>query len=230
MKIISKIMLMVSAIVFIGFTQVWAQTQNDRLVESVRISMKGRINHDHWVKGETAEVTFDHIPRSQEEFEDAQRILGKEPHGAIVLELMAMEMFRRDRKMGEACLRMTNTRTNFMSIHSRLKELFREGDGYARPYQVASFLKGASYDNGYNPTKPYTVKFRVSPNLTYQETYEGDPILFIDIRDYGRSSEWNRVYVTLNPDESEYYLVSNNPGMYSQCRKIARGVTWNGLK
>ncbi len=230
MKTISKIMLMVLSIVFIGFTQTWAQTQNERPVDAVRITMKGGINHDHWVKGETAEVTFDRIPRTLEEFEDAQRILGKEPYGAIALELMAMEMFRRDRKVGEKCLHLANTRTNFISIYSRLKELFREGDGYARPYQVASFLKGASYENGYNPTEPYTVKFRVSPNLKYQETYDGDPILFIDIRDYGRSSEWTRVYVTLNPDESEYYLVSNNPGMYSQCRKIARRVTWNGLK
>ena len=109
-------------------------------------------------------VSIEKIPATLEEFQALQAELGTTPEGCIMLQLAAMEMYRRDRNVGLECLRLNNTDTNLSSVQRRLNELFRENDSYARPYLVAACFKGATPANGYNPTKPFTIELRKDPN------------------------------------------------------------------
>ena len=108
-------------------------------------------------------VSIQRIPASVEEFQALQAELGTTPEGCIMLQLVAMEMYRRDRNVGLECLTLNNTETNLSFVTSRLKEIFREGDSYARPYLVSTYFKGAKPSNGYNPEKPYTIRVRRNP-------------------------------------------------------------------
>lgn len=191
--------------------------------------LKGTISPTDWEADKKASVEFSRIPSNVNEFKEVQKVLGKEPHGAIALEVMAFEMFRRNASVGTQCLELNSTPTNVNPVTSRLKELFRKDDSYARPYQAAAFLKGASASNGYNPTKPYTIEVRVSPATEYQYSndYEAN-VLFIEINSNGHEENWRVVYV-VKPPWSDYYLIDNNPGMYAQCKKISYGQEWKGL-
>lgn len=196
---------------------------------NINISLQGSINHTQWEPGKTASVQFSRFPTSIEEFKELQRTLGKEPQGAIALEIMAFEMYRREKDMGVECLKLNNTHNNVVSVINRLRELYRLNDSYARPYQAAAFLKGASPANGYSPSTPYTVEVRVSPVTKYQPATDyGSTMLFIDINSNGHDSNWKSVYV-VKPADSEFFLVNNNPGMYSQCKTLGYGLTWNEL-
>ena len=108
-------------------------------------------------------VSIEKIPASLEEFQALQAELGTTPEGCIMLQLVAMEMYRRDKTVGLECLKLNNTETNLSFVTSRLNEIFREGDSYARPYLVSSYFEGAKPSNGYNPEKPYTIHVRRNP-------------------------------------------------------------------
>ena len=49
----------------------------------------------------------------------------------------------------------------------RQKEQIGNDAYYARPYQIAEFLKGATPENRYNPSKSYTVEIEVSASIAY---------------------------------------------------------------
>lgn len=191
--------------------------------------LQGTINHTQWKPGETASVEFSRFPENLEEFKELQKTLGKEPHGAVALEVMAFEMYRHDKDMAVECLKLNNTPNNVLSVINRLRELYRPNNSYARPYQAAAFLKGASAANAYTPAKPYTVELRVSPVTQYQVSNDfNSTMLFLDINSNGHQSNWKSVYV-VKPAGSEYFLVNNNPGMYSQCMPLGYGQSWEGI-
>lgn len=198
-------------------------------MNNITTALRGTISHTQWEPGKTASVEFSRFPTSIAEFRELQRTLGKEPHGAIALELMAFEMYRRDGDNGVECLKLNNTPNNVLSVVNRLRELYRKNGSYARPYQAAAFLKGASAANGYKPDSPYTVEVRVSPVTKYQPANDyGSTMLFIDINSNGHQSNWKSVYV-VKPAGSEYFLINNNPGMYSQCEALGYGQTWEEM-
>ena len=84
----------------------------------VNYVMTGRINHDDYDKTQTATVSFSRIPETLEEFLELQEKLGVEPQGAIALQVIAFEMYRRDKTVGTEAIRANNTQTNFSSRRS----------------------------------------------------------------------------------------------------------------
>ena len=202
---------------------------NNHSASSPRIAlkMKGKINHERWEKGQTAEVEFSRIPQNIEEFKELQSTLGKEPQGAVALQIMAFEMFHRDQEMGSKALELNNTPTNLNSTKRQLKEVFRDGDSYARPYLAAALLAGATAENAYTPSKPYRVSMRVDPVTKYQYSsdYDGE-VIYLQVDSKGWDQNWRAVQV-IKPADSDYYVVFNCPALYIQCKKI-RGK-WQGL-
>ena len=114
-------------------------------------------------KVQDGKVSIEAIPTTLDEFKALQAELGTTPEGCIMLQLVAMEVYRHDRNIGRECLSLNNTSTNLSSVTSRLNELYRPNDSYARPYLVSSCFKGATPANGYNPNKPYTIELRRDP-------------------------------------------------------------------
>ena len=177
-------------------------------------------------------VTIEKIPASLEEFQALQAELGTTPEGCIMLQLVAMEMYRRDNNVGLECLRLNNTDTNLSSVTSRLKEIFRENDTYARPYLVSSYFKGAKPSNGYNPEKPYTIQVRRDPTRTEDERSQmlKGYVKHMQVYSDGYDTPWRGIDVVQQKGDT-YYRVSNCPALYTQCKEVDFDATedWREL-
>lgn len=167
------------------------------------------------------EVSIERIPASLEEFQALQAEIGTTPEGCIMLQLVAMEMYRRNRSVGIECLQLNNTETNLSSMKRRLDELYRENDSYARPYLVSSCFKGATPANGYNPTKPYTIQVRkdpARPNDERSQMLKGY-VKHLQVYSDGYDTPWRGVDVVQQKGD-EYYRVSNCPAILTQCKEV----------
>ena len=179
------------------------------------------------------ECSINSIPTSLEEFQALQAELGTTPEGCIMLQLVAMEMYRRDRTVGQECLRLNNTDTNLSYVTNRLKEIFRENDSYARPYLVSSFFKGAKPSNGYNPQKPYTIQVRRNPAHPEDERSQmlKGYVKYMQVYSDGYDTPWRGVEVVQQKGDT-YYCVSNCPSIYTQCKEVDFDATddWRELE
>lgn len=202
----------------------------------LEVKITGTINHTTYTKGQSGTVEFNRFPATVDEFKAVREMIGGEPHGAVALELMAMEMYRRDRNIGLECIKLTNTSTNANVVVSRLKELFGGDVNYNRPYQTAAYLKGAEPGTGYNPTKPYTVEVIVDPATPYQESgIFQSTVLSLRIKSKGRShgSDGLSVLKTKKPGEpgekGKFFIISSNTGMLAQVAPISFEHEFKGL-
>ena len=215
-------------------------TKEEKVLAPLDVQISGSINHTTYTAGESGYVTFNRFPASVEEFKMVREQIGTEPHGAIALQVMAYEMYRRDKKIGEVCIRLNNTISNISLPISRLKELFGGDNSYNRPYQMAAFLKGANPENGYNPTKPYTVEVTVDPGLKYVKTNDfQSTILHLRIKSEGRllSSKQGFDQVAVlktkkrdEPSQGTYFIVQSCGGLYFQMAPISFDAEFKGLE
>lgn len=214
------------------------KAQTERVVSDIKVSMEGTIDHNTYTEGQRASVTFSRFPRTVEEFQKVREILAVEPHGAVALQIMAYEMYRRNPETGLECIRLNNTITNSGKNSSAVRQLDQifSKDNSSRSYQMAAYLKGATHENGYNPTEPYTVEVTVDKGRRYG--YSNDyqtTVLYLYVLTKGKSSP-DVLYVlkTKKPDETsergKYFIVNNSPGLYSRVREISFDATFNGLK
>ena len=208
----------------------------DPNLPALQVSISGTISHTTYTPGQEGTITFSRFPASVNEFKQVQEQIGREPHGAIALELMAAEMYRRNVSRGTESLRLCNTPTNIESQMVRWKELFSKDAYYARPYQVAAFLRGATQANNYTPQEPYTIVVKVNGGRPYQDYLEyQSTVLYLDVMSQGHDAGSQTVYVVkpnscrLYPNGSPYFLVDNCPGLYTQVKEIYE-PGWNKLK
>jgi D-methionine transport system substrate-binding protein len=202
----------------------------------IEVTISGRISHTTYLKGQSGTVTFSRFPATVNEFKQVRELIGDEPHGAVALQLMAYEMYRRNRSVGQECIILNNTNNNVTMALGRLKELFGNDANYARPYQIAAFLKGATPQNGYNPPQPYTVQVRVNGGRPYG--YSNDyqtMVLHLVVLTQGKDSGMEPVSVlkTLKPDETsegKYFVVFSSSGVFSSVKAISFTSRFNGLK
>ena len=200
------------------------------------VSIEGVISHDTYTTEQSGTITFSRFPASLAEFKQAREQIGGEPHGAVALQLMAYEMYRRNKSMGEKCIRLNNITSNVDAAMRQMNQLFNKKDNsYNRPYQLAAFLKGATPENGYNPSKPYTVEIKVSKGVEYHYSNNFQTtVLYLDVLTQGKDKGSERVEVlkTLKPGEpgeGRYFIVSNSPGLYSQVKEVSFANPFRGL-
>lgn len=191
--------------------------------DPIEVSMSGTINPDKWTAGEEATVTFARFPKTVEGFKQIQREIGNTPQGAAALQLIAFEMYNQNKEVGEECVRLNNTEINVPSVMRRLPEIFGKNDmkdSYPRRHLVATFLAGATPENGFNPTRPYTVRVRSSKVHDYEraESLKGY-VLYLDVYSTGYDTSWRGCEV-VKQKGNDYYTVSNSPSMYVQCKDV----------
>lgn len=205
------------------------ESKSSAPASAIRCTIDGSIDHNRWIEGQQAIVTFDRFPANLQEFEQVRAQIGREPQGAVALQVMAFELYRRNANEGTKALELNNTSTNNTSCLRQLKEIMSTKDSYyARPYIAAALLKGANPENSYTPTEPYQLEMRVNPVSKYQESeFLGGTVIYLQIDSKGWDTNWRGVEV-VKPEGSDCYVVSNCPAMYTQCKKI-KGA-WNGLK
>lgn len=165
-------------------------------------------------------VTIGAIPVTVEEFDALQAQLGTTPEGCIALQLVAMQMYQDNPKVGAVCLKKNNTDTNYSSVESRLKELFRENDSYARMHLVATFFNGATVENGFNPVSPYAITVRKTPNKPDEKSQllKGY-VKYYQVYSEGYDTHWRGVSVVQQKGDA-YYKISNCPSILTQCKEV----------
>lgn len=178
-------------------------------------------------------MNIEKIPATLAEFQALQAELGSSPEGCIMLQLVAMEMYRLDRNVGLECLRLNNTETNLFSMTNRLNELYRPNDSYARPYLVSSCFKGATPANGYNPEKPYTIQVRRDPARPDDERSQmlKGYVKHYQLYSDGYDTHWRGISVVQQKGDA-YYRVCNCPAILTQCKEVDFDATedWKGLE
>lgn len=192
------------------------------LPSQAQVKINGDIDHTRWISDARSAVSFDAMPTTLARWEEMQKSLGKEPQGAVALQVMAFELFRRNREDGMQALRLNNTPTNFNSTVLRLKEIMGNDAYYARPYIAMAMLRGATPANGYTPSKPLTVELRVDPNKKYQLSQMlNGTVIYLQLNSQGWDTNWRGVEV-VKPAGSDFFLVSNCPALYTQCKAAAK--------
>ena len=180
----------------------------------------------------TETVTFEKFPTTLDEFKTFQAEYGTTAEGTVAVQLVAMEMYRHDKAVGQQCLALCNTDTNLSSVTRRLNELYRENDSYARPYLVAAMLQGAKPSSGYNPDKPYTIRLRKDPTKDDERSQMlKGYVIHLQLYSEGYDTPWRNIDVVQQKGD-EYYRVSNCPAILTQCKEIDFDATddWHGLK
>ena len=184
----------------------------------------------------TATVVFSNIPSGYTEFEAVYNgLLGKSIHGTAAMIPMAFEIYARDAATGEKCLNLLcNSSATVTGIVRTLKQKLvpsqyaSADDLYIQRFLAAALLKGATPDNAYNPSTPYTVEMGPSVNAPQEVSISGNGTdYFLYIIGKGWDTEQRGVEVFLEKGAS-LYKVFNCPSTYTQCKNIVG--TWQGLK
>lgn len=196
---------------------------------ALSVSIEGEINPTTFVSGQKGSVSFNRFPASVEEFKQVRNRIGKTPHGAAALNIMALEMYRRNANIGMQCLEIIGTK-NYVAPKGALMNKLK--GGVKKPYQYAAYLDGARYDNGYKPTKPYTIRVKVDEGRQYGKS--GNDIIYLNLYIVNNGSDKDAIIKLTRHDEenmdpkNEYFLVYMSDA-YSNVRDIKFDRTFEGL-
>jgi len=201
-------------------------------LDPVSVSISGSIDHTTHQRGQSGTVTFNRFPATVDEWKQVREQIGSEPHGAIALQVMASEMYRRDPKIGKECIELNNVVSNIPSCIRRLQDLFVYEKN---PYQMAYYLKGATQQNGFNPPKPYTIEVKVSNNAYAKSTDYQTVVLNLSVNSSGHDSSPLpcSVLKTKRPGESgengKFFLVFGCSSLYLKGKQASFESTFRGL-
>ncbi len=216
---------------------------NDVNIEEINVQITGGIHATDHNPTDKATVKFNRFPKNEAEFLKLQELYGDKPEGAVMLQLMAFEMYRRDKTVGTKCIEhnspvsSTGVKPNVAECTRRLKELFSSDANYARPYQIAAYLTGASYTNGYTPNEPYEIVVSVNPANppAVSQAYFGY-IRYLMVNCNGQPKENSfeteikkRTIEVVRRNGAKLFLCNNCPSIYSQVAKLQSGE-FKGLK
>lgn len=203
--------LSVIAFCAVGFMSLQAQ---------VSVVSEGTIHPTVYKPGEEATLSIDRMPVSYEEFVSLQNEVAQTPEGAIMMEIVAMEMYNRDRELGKKCLTLANTEINVNFMVRRMSDLAVPEEQSGRPYQPAIFFAGATPMNGYNPTSPYTIQVRTSKVHKYEKVQSlKGYLLYLEVFSEGFDTQWRSVEV-IKQKGSDVYKVYNCPAMVTRCKEL----------
>lgn len=179
----------------------------------------GKINHDSYSKGQSGTCYFSEFPRSVEEFKALQAKVATEPQGAVAMILAAMKLYGDDEAEGKKCLELSLLKLYWPDLQ-RIKDKVRAsaGDSYGQKFLPLAFMKGATPENGYSPSKPYTVEVSVNNGRPYSKlTSANAPVIYLNIKTNGTDSGTRPIEV-IKPSGSKYYVVNNTAGITSQVK------------
>ena len=199
----------------------------------------GNIDPEEYDKETASVVTFNRIPYDLDEFNEVYAAIGDKPAGAVAMLLMAMEMYHRQHDVGLQALELCNTPGDMkVRYGEQLNQLYMINDatGYARPYQVASFLKGANYLNGYAPETPYTIEIKTDPAKPYawSNDYEAH-VIYLRITQSSKVEKGPDVILktqgvsVVMPAGKDKFQVFEGAGLITQCVKISATATYKDL-
>ena len=186
--------------------------------DNISVSFSGKINHDTFQRGQSAACSISRFPVTLEEFKALQTQAAAEPQGAVVVLLAAMNIYKDDEALGKKCLELSMYRL-YPSILDLMKRKLRdpESNGYSQHFIHMAYLKGASPENNYTPSKPYTVEVAVNSGRPYQKlTSANAQVIYLRIATKGADSP--RPIEVIKPHGTNYFVVNNASSIISQVK------------
>lgn len=200
-------------------------------------TMQGNIAADY-TAGATARVTFTNVPTDLQEFQTVyQQLLGTTSYGVCAMMPMAFELWGRNHSLGEQCLQFITGSSCYSEVmrelprHMEASEYSPANDSYVQRCLPAALLEGATKENGYNPTEPYTVNISIGRQDTWGQESE-----MLQANVYGlyiiAGNAWNTPQRTISVMQSwrgdKLFKVNSCPALYINI--YAPRQDWQGLK
>ena len=179
----------------------------------------GKINHDSHSQGQSGMCYFSAFPRNVEEFKAMQAKVATEPQGAVAMILVAMKLYGDNEAEGKKCLELSLLKLYWPDLQ-RIKDKVRAsaGDTYGQKFLPLAFLKGATPENGYAPSEPYTVEVSVNNGRPYSKLSSANaPVIYLNIKTNGTDSGTRPIEV-IRPSGAKYFVVNNTAGITSQVK------------
>lgn len=179
----------------------------------------GHINHTEMVAGEHGTCSISKLPTTVEEFIKLQDEIGTEPQGAVMCFLVAMNIYANDEVAGKECLELAsyNIKGSEMSL---LKQKLRgpEGDSYVQKYLPFACMKGATPENNYTPSRPYTVEVSVNKAKPYSKLTEAAaPVIYMTVKTKGTDMGYRSVSV-IQPKGEDFFVVYERSSLFLQVK------------
>lgn len=180
----------------------------------------GRIDHDTHHAGQGGTCSVEKLPENETEFDALQQQVGGEPQGAVMVMLAAMNLYVHDEQAGLSCLRKAMY-DSYSSDMQRLKDKLRpasKNDTYAQTFLPMAFFRGATPENNYKPSQPYTVEVHVNDARPYSRLTEARaPVIYLNLLTKGSDSGIRPVEV-IKARGKPYFTVFNTAGLTSQVK------------
>ena len=186
--------------------------------ENISVSFTGKISHDSFQRGQSAACSISALPRTLEEFKALQARAATEPQGAVVVLLAAMDIYKNDEALGKQCLELSMYKL-YPSILGLMKRKLRdpESNGYSQHFIHMAYFRGATPENHYTPSKPYTVEVTVNSGRPYQKlTSANANVIYLRIATKGADTP--RPIEVIKPSKSQYFVVNNASSIISQVK------------
>lgn len=191
-------------------------------IQPITLEIDGSIHPTEWVPGQTSTITFNRFPTSATAFRQVLEKYGNKPEVAVLLQLMAFEIYNHNKEEGLSCIEMINVENNIDNVVRILKDRYNPAYGeYYTPQLVATFLKGTSPENAYKADKPFTIQVRTHKANKYQDsnTLKG-VVLYLEVYSSGYDTHWRGISVVKSKGSSIYKVV-NSPALYTQCQPVS---------
>ena len=200
-------------------------------------TMEGTMD-DTYAAGATGKVTFTNVPSGYTEFKAVyEQFLGKTPYGTAAMLPMAFEIWARNNATGERCLDLlcySICKTEVLrelSRHIVTSEYSPDNDSYVQRCMTAATLSGATKENGYNPTEPYTINMEIGQENTWKAESEVLQAYVYTLYVVADGNAWstNKRSVTVQRGWNDnLYKANNCPSLYVNI--FTPRTSWNGLK
>lgn len=215
----------------------WELTGNTLTYGSHTYTMQGTIGLEYVTRAK-GKVVFSNVPADLSEFQTVyEQLLGTTVYGVCAMMPMAFEMWGRNHTVGEQCLQLITGQTCYNEImrelprHMEASEYSPAGDSYVQRCLPAALLEGATKENGYNPTEPYTVNIGIGRQDTWGQESE-----LLQANVYGLNivagNAWNTpergITVMQAWRGDKLFKVNSCPALYINI--FAPRQEWNGLK
>ena len=193
---------------------------------------------DEYVEGAVGQVSFTNVPSDFTEFKTVyEKFLGTTPYGTAAMLPMAFELYARQKNVGDSCLQLLCSDLCYKEV---LRELPRKlnaseqspaSDPYVQRCLPAAVLQGATKENGYNPTEPYTVTMTIGMKRTYREGSEVLQAYTYQLDIVADGNAWNTPHRTVRLQRGWsdlLYKVNTCGSLYFNI--YAPRKPWQGLK
>lgn len=124
---------------------------------------------------ENKQFVFNDIPTSLDQLKALKEADMKDPFGVAALTVLALCVYPEDK---ETCFQMLDYLNGPETVSERLKQFMRDRFMDGNDYVPRSYLKGATPDNNYTPSSPYTVVVSSGAH-SKDQLNEGYMVLFL---------------------------------------------------